>query len=305
LRPESSNTRDCEPIQEKLLFFLDGDLAAREREEVEAHLARCKHCSRELDELRGLDAGFAKVFPSDPRELSGGDPACLDGALRERFLAVSRSFDSAQRPSLSRVSRPGIRLRRWVLAGAAAAAAVLLAFAGWWSGWLPWGQDDSKGSDSEVAVAPWQPVLKTMRLLGSVLRGPEATGESRFRPGERVQLSFELAGRGTVCVAVLEEDPAPGLGFQLFVARNKGEELDGENVFTFALPDEPGRVSFILLVSRTRRTPQEFERIVESTSAFLSSTPQDRGRLLAAALEKLRAFDQLEVEVETVEVGGE
>ena len=55
-----------EHVQEWLSAYLDSELAAEDRTEVEAHLAACGECQRELDELRALDGWVRTLAPPEP-----------------------------------------------------------------------------------------------------------------------------------------------------------------------------------------------------------------------------------------------
>ena len=53
--------KDCRKIQRELSAYLDGELTPSLRAEVEAHLASCAHCQRELLEMKTLTAGVAAL----------------------------------------------------------------------------------------------------------------------------------------------------------------------------------------------------------------------------------------------------
>ena len=53
--------KDCQDIQPDLSAYLDGELAPRRRAEIEAHVATCPQCQRELAGLRTLAAGVAAL----------------------------------------------------------------------------------------------------------------------------------------------------------------------------------------------------------------------------------------------------
>lgn len=99
---------------EELQDLLDGRLSEPQRAEVEAHVAGCARCQRELDALRWvksavpLNVGVVEL----PAELASRVRAALD-APQQRSTGV---------PWVARVSR-----RAWI-AGAVAAAAILLMF---------------------------------------------------------------------------------------------------------------------------------------------------------------------------------
>ena len=53
--------RNCRDIQPDLSAYLDGELAPSRRAEIEAHVASCPHCQRELAGLRTLAVGVAAL----------------------------------------------------------------------------------------------------------------------------------------------------------------------------------------------------------------------------------------------------
>jgi anti-sigma factor RsiW len=55
----------CESVREKLLRYEDGDLPARQRAEIEQHLATCGACARELARLRRT-VGLVESLPEAP-----------------------------------------------------------------------------------------------------------------------------------------------------------------------------------------------------------------------------------------------
>lgn len=90
--------------------FLDGALAVEERARVDAHLAACASCRRELESLRH----FKLVASTAPRRTL---PADLALALERRFVTGTPWWKAAAKPSF------------WVPVGATAFAA--LAFSVW------------------------------------------------------------------------------------------------------------------------------------------------------------------------------
>jgi len=53
--------KDCDVIQPELSAYVDGELAPRQREVVEAHLASCARCAQVLAELKTVAAGTAAL----------------------------------------------------------------------------------------------------------------------------------------------------------------------------------------------------------------------------------------------------
>jgi len=98
------------PLGEEIQDFADGRLTPARREDLEAHLATCPQCGRELERLRWVKEGTARLPMHEPP---------LDLPAR-----VAQALDSEDRRG-SRASP----LRRYLLAAAgvlAAAAAVVI-----------------------------------------------------------------------------------------------------------------------------------------------------------------------------------
>jgi hypothetical protein len=51
----------CEEIQEELVAYCDGELAAEDRTRITAHLGTCSACSREVAQLTRIHAAFTQV----------------------------------------------------------------------------------------------------------------------------------------------------------------------------------------------------------------------------------------------------
>jgi anti-sigma factor RsiW len=85
--------------------FLDGALAAADRTRVDAHLASCAPCSRELDALRHMKL----VLSSAPRKTM---PAELALSLERRLVAGSSFWKSLTKPAF------------WIPVGAVAGAVL-------------------------------------------------------------------------------------------------------------------------------------------------------------------------------------
>ncbi len=57
----------CDPVQEQLSTWLDGELDPEERRRLSAHLESCPSCRRELARLTALDAALGALkFPVPP-----------------------------------------------------------------------------------------------------------------------------------------------------------------------------------------------------------------------------------------------
>lgn len=99
----------CTDVRDDFSALLDGELAADEREALEAHLSDCSDCLRALDGVKRVDTLFRKLP-------SVGAPKGFDASLRE-----------ARKPKLLRFPTGGRSLR---VASMVAAAAGLMIVAG-------------------------------------------------------------------------------------------------------------------------------------------------------------------------------
>jgi len=77
---------DCKHIWRELSNYLDGEISAELRVEVEAHVAQCRHCAALLDSAHNV-----VVLIADERRI--GLPIGFNARLRERLekeLATSK-----------------------------------------------------------------------------------------------------------------------------------------------------------------------------------------------------------------------
>jgi len=95
-------------VTERLSAYMDGELAAPERETVAAHLRGCAACARHLDDLRAVDIAAREL----PLAVPDGYFEAFRGSLRERL--------NRTRPT------PRRRVPVWSLAAAAAVGLALL-----------------------------------------------------------------------------------------------------------------------------------------------------------------------------------
>ncbi len=79
----------CDRIRDRLLDLIEGELAAGEHRRIEAHLAQCSSCSREVAELRETLARVQGL----------PEPAVPDGFLDGLAAAVQRriAYESPSR----------------------------------------------------------------------------------------------------------------------------------------------------------------------------------------------------------------
>src|SRR5437867_7650354 len=75
--------RGHHPLGEEIQDFADGRLPPARREELEAHLATCPQCGRELERLRWVKAGTARLpMHEPPPDLPARVAQALDGEDR-------------------------------------------------------------------------------------------------------------------------------------------------------------------------------------------------------------------------------
>lgn len=79
--------KSCEGIRDRLMDLIEGELTAGEHQRVEAHLAQCPECSREVRALRETLARLRSL----------PEPAVPDGLLDGFSAAVQRRI-SAETP---------------------------------------------------------------------------------------------------------------------------------------------------------------------------------------------------------------
>ena len=106
-------TPECQRVDERLLDFVYGELAAQARAEVSAHLAGCERCSKEIESLQGTRSALRALPEEDP-------PADLTARLMHE-AARPRTVGARLRALLGAFTlHPG-----WSL-GAATAVVLLL-----------------------------------------------------------------------------------------------------------------------------------------------------------------------------------
>ena len=112
------HTMDCAALDERLADYLEGDLDAARRREVEAHVASCVRCAALVRELQSIRAGAAELPELTPS--------------RDLWSGIARRIDTPVVPFAPRpapnvfVARPAFdRLKR-----AAIAAALVIVTAG-------------------------------------------------------------------------------------------------------------------------------------------------------------------------------
>ena len=102
---------DCGYFEELISAELDGELSEAEKEALRAHLEHCENCRAYREALRAV-AGTEADLPAPPADLTG---RIMD--------AVRREAEAKKKPKV-------IPFRRYLRAGALAAAAALVIWAG-------------------------------------------------------------------------------------------------------------------------------------------------------------------------------
>ena len=106
--------------EQLLPWYLNGTLAAGERQRIEAHLAQCLRCRRDLESQRELQA-----------VLAGGEPErAVEHALKRAHARIDE-LESGWRPSAigARVRRGWREARPWVRGALLAQLALVVALA--------------------------------------------------------------------------------------------------------------------------------------------------------------------------------
>jgi anti-sigma factor RsiW len=108
----------CSKVQRLLTPYVDDRLTEGQRAQVDAHVAACPGCAKELRILLGSQTAMRALDPAVP-------PSDLAGRVADGALARPQGVGTVKRPGLLEQ----ISAWRWpalVTAGAAAAAAVVL-----------------------------------------------------------------------------------------------------------------------------------------------------------------------------------
>jgi anti-sigma-K factor RskA len=170
--------------------YLLGSLDARDREAFERHLAGCRTCQRELEELRGMPALLAEA--AEPVDVPAGLESRVLGAIA-REPRPGRRRPATVKPAWPARARPG-----WTLVAAAALVVAFLAGLGLGRG-LP-------GGPQPV------PPAQTVRLVAA--DGSAAFGVATIRGGSNGK-TIELTvrnlppppkGRFYTCWLVADDD---------------------------------------------------------------------------------------------------
>ena len=177
----------CARTAPRLSSYLEGDLSARQRERVRAHLASCAACSDELDALRRTVALLRSWDPEEP-------PAGFTERVTERVAREAGGVWTALGRWLERaLSAPGV-------APVAAAAVGVMAF-GWIQSW------DQRLAPGPVAELRSSGVPAMARIAGPT---PLPAGVARTRVATAVPPQPAEASSRPSMAACVEGRPGGG-----------------------------------------------------------------------------------------------
>ncbi len=162
----------CEPMAPLLDDFLDGNLPAAERAQVEAHLATCPTCRAEVDALRSVltDAREMPRSVMPARDLWSGIAGRLGDSALKDSLVPGRPAGSL---------RDSVAARRLVLQMAAAVALLVAGAA------LATLVRSAAPASAEFAAAQRRYTRETAELARQVAAHPDALPESTRAVVER------------------------------------------------------------------------------------------------------------------------
>lgn len=115
--------QDCDSIRDRLIDFIEGELATDQSRQIEAHLGRCPQCAHDVVGLRDV-LGGARGLPAPPV------PAGFLDGFATGVLERIASQPSPRVPVWRKVSAwlRGVRLRPIPALSAAAVLGLLLIF---------------------------------------------------------------------------------------------------------------------------------------------------------------------------------
>lgn len=243
---------NCQTAIELLPWLLNGSLQSTERQALEAHLAECADCRRELQETRAAGAVFAVHLPTEvllDRAL-GRSSGILPAALVDRHLedcpecaeelALLQAGHAAVEPPALPASRSGggqVVEGPWVRRGwrAAALAASLVGMVAL-SGWI-WTAVSSSQLAHQEQLASRRIGELEQRLESLRSEDGDAAGRIAELEAEIARLSAAVEERGEP-VQVAQAEPSLQLGGPLDFDRPilelmpqtavRGEGEDGE-----------------------------------------------------------------------------
>jgi len=171
----------CRRFRQSLSLLAGGALPARERDEVERHLADCADCHRHYEQIKNLTASLADYRNS----VAGLEPT---PAARQQWARAIRA--ASQPEGASRDNREQSTARWWhEVFGRGRSAWVGIAvlwIVMWAVNWGRPGSDASTGAGSALAPVITQTFEEQQRLLAELIppsdREPAATPRRKRSP---------------------------------------------------------------------------------------------------------------------------
>jgi len=199
----------CHPVQERLSEYLDGELGAEQARAVEAHVGSCRACARELAGLRAVVQELHRLPPAQ-------SPGGLCSAVMERLR------------SQPRMATP--RPWRLMRAGLAAAAAVLVVFAGFVLVRQPPEPRRLASALTEARKSPEAPAAVEEKVLAAARPASPMASPADTRPkpsgmsaGRRAKAGESAARKGMAAAAPAEQ---PAVELEMFAKKAAPAKLE-------------------------------------------------------------------------------
>jgi anti-sigma-K factor RskA len=207
--------------RELLALAALGALSADDEKGVEAHIAWCADCRKELAELRDVAAGVGASIPSTP----------MDPERKQRVLArlQRRIAHSKEMPSMG--SRVPPKMRPSGMPWLAAAAAVLIAIAG---GWFLGRAGEQRNTAQQLARAD-----SVLQESAARLAEQKATLDALTGPGVKV-INAAAAGVSQPYARMFWDQPA---NKWTFVAYNLPANAPGRTYQLWLITKDQKKVS--------------------------------------------------------------
>ncbi len=256
----------CEDIAPLLVFYACGEVDAREREEIDAHLAACPVCAQQLSEELTFQTAFSGASqPADQLDPSGALLAQCRSELAEQL-------DDLSAPPVREHWMPFGWVRRWMaLRPAWSAAFLMLLGLGLGIQLSPWFSTRDAGNASYDAGGQAVNVMSMPRLTDDDLSKMAVAGVN-FAPASD-------AAPGTLQLQVRTEQPIEMVG--------NVDDADMRRVLTYVVANgerfDPGVRLDCLDALRARTGDAEVRR------ALLAAARKDQNAAVRMkALEALR-----------------
>lgn len=199
----------CHQVQERLSEYLDGELDAEQARAVQAHLPGCAACARELAGLRAV-----------VQELHSLPPAQVPGGLCSAVMEQLRSQPRAAAPRLWRHLRTGL----------AAAAAVVVVFAGFLLTRPRTEPPRIASALTETMKSPETPAAVEDKGLAAPRATPPLASPEDKRPqptgrsaGRRAKTGESAARKGMAAAAPAEQ---PAVELKMFAKKGAPAKLE-------------------------------------------------------------------------------